>query len=171
MCEDNLYQRKYWNELVQLKTHILYLEEFLLQTKSTDRKLNAFLAVTSSGSICSWAVWQQYQFVWAFIIAAFQLINAIKAFLPYKKRLQAIGSLLHDLDELFLIAERRWFDVSEGNLTQQEIHKLRLDIKQKKTRTLHKHLGSTVLPQKKTYLNKAMQDATRYFKNFYFVEA
>lgn len=166
----NLYQERYWRELLQLKTHILYLDEYFVRSEAMDTKVDAVLAVVSSGSIGSWAVWQQYQGLWAFIIAASQVFSVVKRFLPYKRRLQIIPGLRRELEELLLYTEKRWYDVSEGILTQQQIHKLHCDIKERKAKIQHKYLGSSSLPGKANYLSKAKQDATTYFKNFYFME-
>ena len=79
-----MYQQRYWKELYQLKVHTNYLELYLESSTNVDRGMNIFLAITSSSSICGWAVWQQYSFVWGAAIAASQLITAIKGFLPFK---------------------------------------------------------------------------------------
>jgi len=166
MANDSIYQEKYWKELTLLKTHILYLEEYLLQTENIEYKINWFLAISSNSSICGWAIWSKHSFIWALIIAGSQLINATKSFLPYKKRMKAIRSLLHDLDELMIFIESKWFQVSEGSLTNEEIHLLQMNIKKKKSRSIREHLISP-LPEKKKYLNKALSQANTYFSNFY----
>ncbi len=41
-------------------------------------------------SIAAWEIWQEYQMVWAVIIALSQVITAIKPFLPFRQRLKPI---------------------------------------------------------------------------------
>ncbi len=163
----NSYQEKFWRELDQLKVHVYYLENYLDNTVRVDRRINMFLAVTSSGSIAGWAIWQDYQFAWAAIIAASQFINAIKSFLPYAKRLKALFGITNELERLFLSMENHWFNVSEGRLTEEEIHKLHMKLKEQRRQIIHKHLGTHPLPHNENVMKASRESAQVYFNNFY----
>jgi hypothetical protein len=167
MNEDSNYQNRYWRELDQLKVHAIFLQLYLQKTVQIDRSLNMFLAATSSSSICGWAIWQDYSFVWGAIIAGSQLLNAIKLFFPYKKRLKALYGLTPEMEALFLVFENRWFDVAEGKLTIEEIHTLHTELKKKRHFILQKHLGQNPLPEDGKLLKKAESQALTYFENFY----
>lgn len=167
MSNSSPYQARYWKELYQLRVHINYLELYMERSEFLDKSTNIFLAITSNSSICGWAIWNNYSFTWAIIIAGSQLINAIKQFLPFKLRLKAITSILKELEELMTFVEMKWFDVSEGNLTDEEINKLQYEIRSKKTRILQKYLESTTLPEKSKLFKKAMETANIYINNFY----
>ena len=162
-----MYQEKYWKEMYQLKVHVNYVELYLERSELIDRCINILLAVTSNSSICGWAIWQQYSFVWAVIIAASQLINSVKGFLPYKSRIKPLAGLLHELEELMIFAETRWFDVSESNLTDEEIHKLQFKIRSTKIKSLKKFFPSGTLPEDNKKFSKAENIARTYFNNFY----
>ena len=162
-----MYQERYWKELYQLRVHVNYTEIYLGKSEITDRNLNIFLAATSSSSICGWAVWQEYSFIWALIIASSQFLNAIKTFLPFKRRKKSLSGLLHELEELLIFAEMRWYDVSEGKLTEEEIHKLQFQIRSRKTKSLKKYFPNQTLPEKMEYFDIAEQRAQTYIKNFY----
>jgi hypothetical protein len=162
-----MYQERYWKELYQLKYHINYLDLYLIDSDRKDNAINIFLALTSSGSIAAWAIWKDMGFVWAFIIAASQVVTALKNFIPYKVRKKSLTGLIRDLEDIMLLAEKNWFKVSEGRLTEEQIHDLRFDIRSKKTDTLNKHLGSNVLPARKELLEKAQNSTDTYFDHFY----
>ena len=162
-----MYQEKYWKELYQLKVHLNYLELYQQDSEFKDKSVNIFLAITSSGSIAGWAIWRDMALVWAIIIATGQVIATVKNFLPYKARLKSLSGLLHDFEDIILFAEKKWFDVSEGKLTEEEIHKLQFDIRSKKTNALKKNLGVNILPEKQKLLIKAQESADVYFNNFY----
>jgi hypothetical protein len=85
------------------------LESYLEKTLNYDRWLNMFLAVMANGSIASWVVWKEYSFIWGLLIALSQLINAIKVYLPYQKRLKNLESITKELETLFLGDFRRIF--------------------------------------------------------------
>ncbi|MBW1616582.1 MAG: hypothetical protein JRJ49_08645 [Deltaproteobacteria bacterium] len=160
-------QDRYWRELYQLRAHVNYLELYMEQSEFIDKSVNMFLAVTSSSSICGWAIWNRLSFIWAFIIASAQLVSVVKQFLPYQIRLKAISRILREFEELLTYYEMKWFNVAEGNLTEEEINRLQYEIRSKKTKTLHKHLGVNTLPAKKKLFDKAEKTATIYINNFY----
>lgn len=161
------YQERYWREMDQLKVHIFYLEEYLEKTIKIDRGIKIFLAVASSGSIAGWAIWQHISFVWGGIIAASQIVNSVKEYLPYSKRLKALQGITNDLEALFLNFESRWFDVAEGNLTNEEIHKMHMMFKEQRRLIIQKHLGVNPLPHKEHFMRKAIESTRLYFSNSY----
>ena len=160
MTKINQYQLRYWREFYALKVHINYIDLYQNSSESCDRRINIFLAITSSSSIGGWAIWNQLRAVWAFIIAASQVINAIKNFLPYKRRIKILNGLYYDLKALALEVEKNWFDVYNGKLTERQIHEMQISIKAKKSEILKKNLGSNALPEKKRLMKKA-QEQTR----------
>ncbi|TDF42123.1 hypothetical protein EYS14_04610 [Alteromonadaceae bacterium M269] len=162
-----MYHAKYWRELDQLKVHIFYLEGYLEKTVKIDRFINIFLAIASNGSIASWVIWKELSPIWGAIIAVSQAINAIKGLLPYSKRLKSLQNITNDLESLFLAMENKWFDVAEGKLTEEQIHKLHMQFKEKRRQIIQKHLGSSPLPENTDLLNKAKKDTQTYFNNFY----
>ncbi|KJU85539.1 hypothetical protein MBAV_002268 [Candidatus Magnetobacterium bavaricum] len=110
-------QKRYWAELTQLRVHIDYLDIYLEKTVERDKWIDIIAAVTSSSSIALWAIWQEWKFVWGFIIAVSQVITAIKDLLPYKRRVKMINGLMYDLEDILHDCEKRWFDISIGELT------------------------------------------------------
>ena len=167
MTESSPYQDRYWKEFFELKVHVNYLEIYIERTERSDKIINMFLAVTSSSSICGWAIWSQYGFIWGIIIALSQLLNAIKIFLPYRTRLKALGNILKELEELLVICERKWFDVAEGRLHIEEINKLQFEIRGRKVKALNKYFGTTSLPVNNKFFNQAKKLANTYINNFY----
>lgn len=159
-------QEQYWKELHQLKTHLGFIELLLERSESIDRALKIILAVASSSSIGAWAIWQQYSWVWAGIIAFSQVISAINPFLPYKNRIKAYSSLLHELEELMVQAEFKWHAIAEGELTPSEINKARFEIRAEKIKSLKKHIQTTIPTDNKLH-EKAEASATQYLVNFY----
>ncbi len=78
-----------------------------------------------------------------------------------------LGGLALELEEILHYCEMRWFDVSEGNLTEEEIHKLQFEIKKRKMQAVKKHLGVNSLPTKDDYLSEAESLTRTYFETFY----
>ena len=160
------YQERYCKNFFQLRVYVYYLELYMEQSESIDRSINIFMAIASSSSICGWAIWSQFSFVWAIIIAISQFIGAIKHYLPYKTRLKAIRYILIELEELLTFSEKKWFEVAEGYLSDEDINNLLFQIRTKQKKVLQKHLINT-LPQKNKLFKKANILAVTYFQNFY----
>jgi hypothetical protein len=105
--------------------------------------------------------------VWGVIIAASQLINAVKQFLPYRTRLKATGGILRELEPLLDSYEMRWFDVAEGSLSEKEINQLQFEIRSKKTKVVQKHLAVNTLPRRERLFREAKRSAEIYINNYY----
>lgn len=163
----SVYQQRYWNQLKEFKTHVIYLHGYAAHSDWWDKGLNIFLAVTSSSSIAAWAIWQEYQIVWAVIIAASQVITAIKPFLPYKQRLKAVSELNDRLQDITLECEREWYSVVEGKLTEEQIHNLCISLRNKALMAEKKCLKNIVLPKSQKILKAAEADADLYLTNNY----
>lgn len=159
-------QEQYWKEIYQLKTHIGFIELQLEKSESIDRTLKIILAIASSSSIGAWVIWNDLSMIWAGIIAFSQVISAITPYLPYKNRIKAYSSLLHEMEELMIQAEFKWHAISEGKLTSAEINKARFEIRAIKQKSLKKHIQTTI-PTNIKLQAKAETTASEYLRNFY----
>jgi hypothetical protein len=160
-------QEHYWKEFFRLKVHVNYLELHLGRAEYIDRAVKMFLAVTSGGSIGAWVIWKEFAFLWGFLIAASQVLNAIRQFLPYKDRLRSVSGLLNDMEELFLHMEIKWLDIAAGKLTSDETNKILSGIRSRRLKAIKKHFPSSVIPENKNFFAQAEVKARTYFDNFY----
>lgn len=161
------YQTRYWQELYDLRSHATYISIYLHRTELHDRLFKIIIAIASSSSIGAWVVWEKLGMLWSLIIATSQVLTAVSAYLPYKARLKALAGLQPALEELALYAEERWFDVAEGKLTEESIHKLQFEIKTKKIKLQDRFLKNTPLPDREGYLKEAEEQSGQYFRNYY----
>ena len=161
------YQERYWNQLKEFKTHVIYLHNYAAHSQLRDKALNIFLAVTSSSSIAAWAIWQEYQIVWATIIASSQVVTAIKPFLPYKQRIKSVSDLNDKIQEISLKCEKEWFSVAEGELTEKEIHNLNIKLRDEALSAERKSLKNIVLPRNNSLLKAAEKEADLYLSKNY----
>lgn len=158
-------QQLIWKQLYRMKTHAVYLELLLAQTETIDRAIKIFLAIVSSGSIAGWVVWKEAQFVWGFLIAASQVVNAIRPYLPYKERMKALSALARELDELAIHTEIKWLEIAAGELTEKEMRKLHADMLTKASGAAQKHFPNNAIPSKPALLNQAETTATKYLES------
>jgi hypothetical protein len=162
-----MYQLQYWVELQALRTYAYYLELYQLRSETIERSLSIFLAVTSSASVGGWAIWGQYAFVWGLIIMISQVVSVVYKFLPFKARIKPLSGAGVELAALADEAERAWFDVSQGELTEREIHEKRCDLRNKKTAIMSSAFSGISLPESKDLLRKAAGKTAQYFNSHY----
>ena len=160
------YQSLYWDTLVQLRYSVYYLQAYQISSEKWDTRIQIFLAITSSSSIGGWVIWDEYSMFWGFLIAASQVINAIKGFLPFQKRAKEIGSLNTEMEKLALDAESQWFSVFEGELNDRDIFDLVTDLKEKKWAASNKYFKDQALPIKSNYESEAAERTQDYLETY-----
>lgn len=160
-------QERFWKELYQLKVHINYIEAHVFEAERYDRTMKILMAITSSASIGAWAVWKEFSLLWASIIAVSQVVSAVSPHLPFKERLKAYSSMLHEFEELFIQAESKWYEIASGKMEEDEINKSRTNIRLQKQKIMKKHLASIIIPDNQKKAEKAENLALNYFSTFY----
>ncbi len=128
--------------------------------------LGALRAVASCGSIAAWAVWKQYSFAWGAIIAASQLVDALKDVFPFSKNHKAASEYASALSSLFIDAQLEWDAICTHSYSDKEImhrlHALRKLQFEAEKRSFPEGVATKINLQK-----RADQDAKRYLTSTY----
>lgn len=160
-------QSQYWVELQALKAHVYYLELYQLKSEGTERCISIVLAIASAGSIGGWAIWKEYAFIWGFFIMISQVVSVIYKFLPFKSRIKPLSAAGVELSVLADEAERGWFEVGRGELTEREINDKRFAIRKKKSAVMKAAFSGMVIPENQRLMAKAEAQMHKYFKSHY----
>ena len=83
--------------------------------------LGTLKAVASSVGIAGWAVWNKYYFMWAVIIAASQVADALKEVFPFAKKHKAASELALALAGLFIDVQLEWENIVSGRFTDEQV--------------------------------------------------
>lgn len=110
-----------WATFCNMKFKAFVLGLLVQKYQIWDRNINIFLALTSSGSIAAWAVWQKYPLIWGFLIAISQVIMTIKPFFPYHKLVKELNAKSLHVDILNIEFEEFWNKANRGKLTEDEM--------------------------------------------------
>ncbi len=156
-------QQSYWKTMVQIKSSIFYLDLYADKSYKLDKAINIVLAITSSSSIAAWAIWKQYDFVWALLIALSQVITVLKPLMPYKQRLEIVKPYSMSLQSLFDRANYHWFFVSNGDMTEAEINDLNNELREKFTAFSFQYLQKENLPENDEFKKIADKKTVLYF--------
>lgn len=160
-------QNRYWNYMQEKRCYIYYMDMFVEYSYKLDKCIRMASAVTSSAGIAAWAVWQQYSYVWAAIIAFSQVVNAVKDILPYSKRLKYMAPFIKELKLLYNKIEFNWFQVSSGSITEEEMNRLLYNFENEFIEMENEHLVKEALPNNKRFMKKAKEETDIYFQRFF----
>lgn len=94
-----------------------------------DRNINIFLAITSSGSIAAWAIWELYPMLWATIIAISQVLTAIKPYFPFFKYVKELNAKNYKMELINIDIERLWYKLSKRNISEEEAEEQYFDLR------------------------------------------
>ena len=159
-------QQRYWQFMIELTTHIYYLQTYLFYYQNIERKIKYFLAIVSSSAIASWAIWKELNFIWAILIALSQVINAIKHLLPFAQREKLIRTILPELNIVSSEVELEYYKVANGIISDQDIHNKTIEFKRKKSNIIVK-LDENVLPERNKFMEEAEEKTKIYFNGYY----
>ena len=167
LWKKGMYQAQYWVELQNLKAHVYYLELYQTRSENIERWISIVLAVASAGSIGGWAIWKEYAFVWGVLIMLSQVVSVVYRFLPFKARIKPLSTAGIELSILSDEAEKGWFDVAQGELSEREINDKRFAIRKKKSAVMKSAFGGMVMPENDRLMGKAESQMRRYFLSHY----
>jgi hypothetical protein len=138
--EPSYEQQIYWQEFVQLKADACYVRDYRNALGRWVTGVAAVRAIASAGGIAAWAIWKQYAYVWACIIAVSQVVDALKNVFPFYKRREALSRWSRTLSRLFVEAQRDWDAISGGEVTDARIRKMSHQLRSKKQQAEAKYI-------------------------------
>lgn len=104
-------------ELKDCRFHADCMALLVKRYRRYDRNLNIFLAITSSSSIAGWAIWSEWAMVWGIIIAASQVVTALKPIFSFNKHVHTLNTRCYKQEFLFLELDRLWHSIMYKELT------------------------------------------------------
>jgi hypothetical protein len=114
-------QKAYWQQLVTCKVVSCYVRHYRDRQARWIDITGIFKAVITSGTIGAWAVWKDYAFVWGVLLAAAQVLDAIKEYIPQTKGRRLASEFLQAMESLIIDARFEWFSVSNDEYDAAEI--------------------------------------------------
>lgn len=159
-------KEQFWKYMQQIQFKIFYLDLYADDAYKKDRAIKGFSAVASSGSIAAWAIWQRWIFGWAVIIAASQVINAVKGYLPYSARLKNIEQAQKPLKLLYNKIEYSWLSVQSGELTEKQINELLYEFQREYIEIESQVSNGDIFLGSKKMRERAKEQTELYFNNY-----
>jgi hypothetical protein len=122
-------ENRIWNLLCNSKYKEYCINAKVEQFQHLDRNINIFIAITSSGSIAAWTVWNEYSFIWGLIIAASQVVNILKPYFPFHKFIKEFNSKLVRIEYLNIEIDKLWFETKNKKIDLNEFEEKYFNLK------------------------------------------
>ena len=129
-------------------------------------RIGLFKALVTSGTISAWAIWKDYAFMWGILLAAAQVLDAAKDYIPQAKHRRSATEFVSMVENIIIDARFEWFSIFSGQYQASEI----MD----RWRALAKLLNEAEtkyfpegLPASLTRQGLAEAEARAYFLNHY----
>jgi hypothetical protein len=158
-------QERYWKKLTDKRYRLIYINEYYDRSVWIQRMINIFLAISSSGAIAAWAIWKEFPVLWGGIIAASQVVTAIKPYLPYEKRIEDIYNILTQLTVICNEVEAKWYYVANGSMSEEEINDLYYKYEKRWTEVESKCLKGDSIPADARLAHIANEKKEKYFED------
>ena len=155
--------------MIDSKFKSFYLDYFVSKLQKYDRNINIFLALSSSGGISGWAVWQEYETIWVIIIAGSTIINVIKPYLPFSKYIKELNNISLKMQNLHLDYERLWYKFEKDPLDEDSATEQFFVLKKRGSDYLRLNEDTYVFEDNKVY-KKAEEKMELYLKSDYNVQ-
>ena len=135
------YQRQadlYWRQIEQLKAASVCIRLYRNQLARRVRTIEIIKAIASNGAIAGWFATDRYKIVWGSLIAAAQLLDALKDVFPFAKLHKQAASLTVALELLLIDAEDDWEKIYIGKIADEAIVERRSRLRRLQLEAEHK---------------------------------
>lgn len=156
-------KERYWKFMYQKKHRIFYLDLYREKYVLINIVLRCITALTSSASIAAWAIWKDFAYVWAFIIAVSQVISAIYEILPFKNRIIDMSALSSKWSGLYTQIEHEWYLIQNEEISDNDINDLITKYTQAWDAIDDNFFKNDVLPKNIRIENKSKEATKNYF--------
>jgi hypothetical protein len=148
--------------MIELKVAAEYMRRYRDETGKRVAALGTLKAIASSGGIAAWVIWREHAFVWAAIIAASQLADALKEVFPFTKIHKAASEHTIILDSMFIDALLEWENIFSGKYSDDQISNRRHKL-MKLQHDAERKAFPAGLPVKEKLFAAAQLEAKEYF--------
>ncbi len=155
----------HWQQLEQLKASSVLIRLYRNQLGKRIQAIEVIKAVASSGAIGGWVIWKHIPFVWAAIIVAAQVIDALKGVFPFSREHRAASELTMALETLLINAELEWEGLFAASVSASDIMLRRARLQRLQLQAEHQHFPEGRNPPQ-GLIDVASRQATAYLLNY-----
>lgn len=160
----------YWRQIIQLKAGAVCVRLYRNRLARRLRAVDIVKAVAASTAVSGWLVFRDLPFLWTCIIAAAQLLDALKEVFPFARLHKQAAGLTVALELLVIDAEDEWENIHIGKMTDKGIVERRTRLRKLQVEVEHTHFPEGFDPPKKM-IDLATEETQTYFQVTFSTEA
>ena len=160
---ENRAQKLYWNELVELKAACEYVRRYRDSLNRTLTRFAVARSVVSVAALGGWITTNVNPQIWAAVIVAVQLSEALQRAVPYAARFAGTNDLCAAFDALFIDALLEWEEIAAGRMDEEKITRRWGRLMSLRLAADRKALPHG-LPRRDRLMRLATEEATAYFQ-------
>ncbi len=168
--DDRRQAELYWRQIIQLKGGAVCVRLYRNRMAGRLRAIEIVKAVASSTAVSGWIVFRTYPLLWTSIIAAAQLLDAIKDVFPFAKLHRQAAALTIALELLLIDAEDEWERIHIGKMNDKAIIERRTRLRKLQADAENKHFPDGFQPAK-SIVDLATRETQAYFQTTFSAEA
>ena len=161
---------KYWDMYTQFIDEKFYYNLYRNSSAIWRTVIDIFVYVTSFGSIAAWLIWPKYPLIWATILIISQIINVVREFLPFSRRINALDFFMPELDSLINFVDHTWAEIDLIKLDDVTIVESEFNYRNQYLMLENKYLQNVTYLNSKKFRNKAVEERKAYFKRLYNID-
>lgn len=162
-------RNKIWASFCNIKFQSYLLGILIDKYQKLDRNINIFLALTTSSSVASWAIWQKYHLLWSIIILVSQVIQVVKPYFPYFKFVKELNIVNQKVGLIAIDFEKLWYKFDSKKISEQDASEEYFALKKMISEAFN--FGEDVLlSTSKSNVNKANQRMKIFLKSNYNID-
>jgi hypothetical protein len=159
----NRSQSLYWNELVELKVACEYVRRYRDSLNDILIRFAIARSVISVTALGGWITTNVNPRIWAAVIVAVQVSEALQRAIPYSARAAGTNDLCAAFDALFIEALLEWEEIAAGRMDEERIIKRWGRLMNVRLAADRKALPHG-LPRRASLMRLATEDAKAYFQ-------
>jgi hypothetical protein len=157
-------ENRVWKGMANVKFRSIYTAKVSRRINYIGNGYSIFFSLASASSVATWAIWKEYPYLWATIVAISQVLHIAKPYLPFSKGARDFIEMSLLYEEIYLEYEKLWYDNIKENRNEAAIEKRLNELKQKE-HGVDKRYKHIVCPEFKSLINKADNETNNFLTN------
>jgi len=146
-----------WNNLTNIRFKAFYCNRCSTLAGKYGRAYSFILSFASASCVAAWAIWKQYQNLWAIIVAFAQVLHIARPYITFLKSEKEFLAMSFEFKHLYLSYERLWYDFENGIITEEQANEKFYEFRKMEIEIEHTY-QSTHTPEIKCLMSKAQCD-------------
>ena len=159
-------RERFLAEFVQLKADSCYIRDYRDYYGKWVTGISVLRAVTSLASVGGWLTVSHLAWLWATLLVAAQLAEALQGTFPFAKKRLALSRWCRKLDELVVTAQGTWDEIESRKMNGVQIRKALRLLRVQKNKAQAKAVPNG-LPKRNVLFAQALAETASFFAHRY----